>query len=103
MQSYSPFIPGAAATVNIDVSSSSQSVDLGTFIGEQQLRVFNNGTATVWVEFGASTVTAALATGMPVGPGVTEILTIRGGSAIYAAAIAAASTGKIYFTPGNGV
>jgi hypothetical protein len=41
---------------------------------------------------------------MPVGPGVTEILRFanKDGSALYATAIAAASTGKIYFTPGTG-
>lgn len=103
MQSYSPFVPKAAGTVNIDVSASSQRVDLDTFVGEQQVRVMNDGTATVWINFGDSTVTAALATSMPVGPGVTEVITVRGGSAINVAAIAAGSTGKIYFTPGAGV
>lgn len=102
MQSYSPFVPKPAGTKNIDVSASSQRVDLGTFVGEQQVRVMNDGTATVWINFGTSTVTAALATSMPVGPGVTEVLTIRGASAINVAAIAAGSTGKIYFTPGVG-
>lgn len=98
-----PFRPSPAATVNIDVSSSSQSVSLGTGGGRQNVRMMNNGTATVWVNFGPTGVTASLTTGMPVGPGVTEVVTIEDyGSQPYVAAIAAGATGKIYFTPGNG-
>lgn len=96
------FEPVSAATANIDVSSSSQSVAVGN--AKASIRIMNNGTATVWVNFGPSTVTASLTTGMPVGPGVTEVISYRGGDvAVYAAAIAAGSTGKIYFTPGLGV
>jgi len=99
------FRPALAATANIDVSSSSQAVSLAV-TGKQQVRVMNNGTATAWVNFGPSTVTASLTTGFPVGPGVTEVLSIEDlGTSVtqYAAAIAAGSTGKIYFTPGQGV
>lgn len=99
-----PFIPMPAATVNISVSAASQSVSLAVSGGPQQVRIMNNGTATVWVNFGLSGVTAALATGMPVGVGVTEVITIPDyGATAYAAAIAAGSTGSIYFTPGEGV
>jgi hypothetical protein len=97
------FRPTPAATVNIDVSSSSQRV-LITADSCNAIRVMNNGTATVWIGFGTVAVTSAVATAMPVGPGVTEILRFanKDGSALYATAIAAASTGKIYFTPGTG-
>ncbi len=65
----------------------------------------NDGTATVWIEFGGSTVAAALATSMAVGAGVTEVFEfdVGLGQPVYAAAIAAGATGKIYFTPGIGV
>ncbi len=98
------FRPTPAATVNIDVSSSSQRV-LITADAANAIRVMNNGTATVWIGFGTITATAAVATGMPVGPGTTEVLRFQNkdGSALYATAIAAGSTGKIYFTPGNGI
>jgi hypothetical protein len=97
------FTPSPGSTVNIDVSSSSQSVALGVG-GETQVRVYNDGTATAWINHGPTGVTAALASGMPVGPGVCEVITIAGyGSTAYFAAIAAASTGKIYFTPGVGI
>lgn len=98
------FRPNPAGTVNIDVSSSNQRV-LITGDAANAVRVMNNGTATAWINFGDVTVEAAVATGMPVGPGVTEVLRFRNdsGAPLYAAAIAAGSTGKIYFTPGNGI
>jgi hypothetical protein len=62
----------------------------------------NNGTATAWITFGDNTVTAVATSGLPVGPGVTEVLTVPIIAPLYVAAIAAGSTGKIYFTPGMG-
>lgn len=100
--SIQPFAPYGAATANINVSAVSQSVLLGTSV--PAIRIMNNGTATVWVNFGGVSVTATTGTGMPVGPGVTEVIKYEGnGSAVYAAAIAAGSTGVIYFTPGLGL
>lgn len=97
-----PFIP-TADTVSISVSAASQSVGLGS---PDQIRVMNNGTATVWVKFGASGVTATTAAGFPVGPGVVEVLTIPRNlvnAPVFAAVIAAGATGSIYFTPGDGI
>ena len=98
------FRPTPNSTVNIDVSASSQRV-LITADSCNAIRVMNNGSATVWIDFGTIAVAAAVATGTPVGPGTTEVLRFQNkdGSRIYAAAIAAGATGKIYFTPGNGV
>lgn len=99
------FNPNKAATVNIDVSSSSQSVKVYNEAGPIDIRIMNNGSATVWVAIGNSSVTASLTTSFPVGPGVTEVLTgvTHTGDQLYVAAIAAGSTGKIYFTPGRGI
>lgn len=100
-----PFSPSPASTVNIDVSASSQRVAVPARVGGT-FRIMNNGTATVWVEFGNSSVTASMTTGFPVAPGAIEVLRCQNtsdGSGIYAAAIAAAATGKIYFTPGDGI
>ena len=97
------FAPSPGRTVNVDVSSSSQAVPLG-LAGPGQIRVMNDGSATVWLNWGLSGVTATTAAGMPIGPGVHEVITIRNfGAATYMAAIAAGSTGKIYFTPGEGI
>lgn len=98
-----PFIPGA--TVNIDVSGSSQSVALAGAKGDTtQVRIHNDGTATVWLEFGVSGVTAATTTGMGIPSGAVEVVTIpNAGGAPYVAAIAAGATGKVYFTTGVGI
>ena len=99
------FKPRLGATVNIDVSSSNQRTLLGYDRGDVEVRVMNNGSATTWITFGDSSATASTSTGIPVGPGVTEVLRTRSadGSPLYVAAIAAGSTGKIYFTPGSGI
>jgi len=98
------FRPLPAATVNINVSSSSQNVALGLPAGEHQVLVTNDGTETVWINFGPSGVTASASTGMPVGAGVVQAITLPDyGAAPYIAAIAAGSTGRIYFTPGEGI
>jgi hypothetical protein len=96
-----PFEPKVGATVNIDVSSSSQSVSFGA-APIDQVRVMNNGTATVWIAFGSGSATATTTAGIPIGPGAAEVFTTPS-NADYAAAIAAGSTGKIYFTPGSGI
>lgn len=96
------FSPGST-TVNIDVGAASARVALTSSRGKVQVRVMNNGSATAWIAFGDSTVTVALASGMPVGPGQTAGFTLPDSGPLYAAAIAAGSTGKIYFTPGSGI
>ena len=100
-----PFAPIPAGTVNIDVSGTSARVALtGT---ADDIRIFNDGTATAWVTFGNASVTAALATGMPVGPGVCEVVGLDlsnvNRDTLNVAAIAAGATGKIYFPPGAGI
>ena len=92
------FRPTGANTVNIDVAAASARVLLNP---GAQIRVMNNGTATAWIKWGDVTVAAVLANDIPVGPGVTEVLTPPV-DATYVAAIAAGATGKIYFTPGVG-
>lgn len=95
-----PICPIPGATVNIDVSSSSQEVALGVSNGPQVVRVANDGTATVWIRFGVSGLTASATTDYPVPSGSVEVVTVPDfGAAAYAAAIAAGSTGKVYFTP----
>ena len=98
-----PFQPTPGATVNINVASSSANVAVSAATAGCQVRIMNDGTATAWIKFGTdNTVAATTAAGMPVGAGVTEVVTVPTGP-IYVAAIAAGSTGKIYFTPGSGI
>ena len=97
-----PFHPAAGQTVNIDVASSSANIQVTSGSGMSQVRVMNNGTATAWIRFGVdNTVAATTAAGIPVGPGVTEVMSHQ--NPLWVAAIAAGSTGKIYFTPGEGI
>lgn len=99
-----PFTPRAAATVNIDVSSSSQAVKVCNDFGEVDVLVTNDGTATAWIAFGVSGVTAAAASAIPIPAGTVQVLRApQQTGPLYAAAIAAGSTGKVYFTPGSGL
>jgi hypothetical protein len=99
------FTPVTAGTVNINVSGSSQRVLVENRNAPITVRIVNNGTATVWLNSGGSTVTATTTTGFPVGPGVHEVLTFSpdADGNLYIAAIAAGATGIVYFTPGAGL
>lgn len=90
-------------TVNINVSASSQNIKIYDGSAIRQVRVLNNGSATVWITFGGSAVTSSLATGMPIRAGSDYIFSAPPESGtLYAAAIAAGATGNIYFTWGSG-
>lgn len=99
------FSPAKDNTVNINVSGSSQRVLVAKRNSPISVRIMNNGTATVWINGGDVTVTATTTTGVPVGPGVHEVLTFSPGQdgKLYIAAIAAGATGRIYFTEGEGL
>ena len=100
-----PFMGNTSSTVSISVSSSSGRVQIQTQLSNAAVRVMNNGTATAWITFGGDSVTATIPSGstgggIPIGPGVTEVLRLP---STHVAAIAAGSTGSIYFTPGEGI
>lgn len=100
-----PFKP-TGDTVNIVVGAASARAALGpeSSNGVLQCRVMNNGTATVWINFGNGTVAATLATGIPIGAGRDEVFTVPAvATTVNVAAIAAAASGTIYFTPGEGM
>jgi len=99
------FSPAIAKTVNIDVSATSQRVLVASCNSPITVRIMNNGTATVWINWGDVTVTATTANGLPIGPGVHEVLTFSPdqGGLLYIAAIAAGVSGRIYFTEGQGI
>ncbi len=103
-----PFSPLDAHTVLIDVAVGTANVAL-VFTGSRggqmiNVRIFNDGTATAWIAFGGASVVAAL-TDIPIGPGMSEVFTlpINEATNLRVAAIALASTGKIYFTTGYGI
>jgi hypothetical protein len=100
-----PFQPLAAATKNIAAGAASASAQIVNAPGDIiQVRIVNNGSATTWIAFGDSTVTASLTADIPIGPGVIEVLTVQcPAGPLFAAVIAAGATGNVYFTPGVGL
>jgi hypothetical protein len=99
------FAPAQEKTVSIDVSATSQRILIGNTNSPLTIRVMNNGTATVWLNWGDVTVNATVANSLPIGPGVHEVLTLSPdqGGLLYIAAIAAGASGRIYFTQGSGI
>jgi len=99
-----PFVPSIAHTVLIDVGATTANVKLYNERGPISVRVYNDGSATAWIAFGDSSVTASTTADMPVGAGKDIELTVQntGNGPLFAAAIAAGATGEIYFTPGRG-
>lgn len=90
----------AGATVKITVGAASGRVQISTEGTRRQYRVCNLGTATAWIKFGGDSVAAAV-TDIPIpGNGFTEVWS---SGETYVAAIAAAATGDIAFTPVDGI
>lgn len=87
------------ATVNIDISGTSQPVKICD-AGVEVIRVFNDGTATAWIAFGTATLTTAATSGVPIATKEERDFRVPVGSPAWVAGIAAGTTGKIYFTPG---
>jgi hypothetical protein len=99
-------------TVALAVTATSQTVDPGSSWYEgtgSAVRVVNDGTQTVHLEFGKSgttpTATVAVSGGaagsMPIKAGMTETFGFPPGGVL--AAIAASTGSTIYVTPGEGV
>lgn len=96
-----PFQGKPHSTVHIDVSSVTQRVLVSNEPVARTIRAHNDGSATVLFEYGDATVTAVLANSQTLPAGAVEVQSVPAGP-IYAAVIAAGSTGSVYFTPGQG-
>lgn len=91
------------ATVTISCTSSSAATALPT-VGAGQLRqveISNAGTVAAFVEFGASTVTSAVASGYPYLANQTKVQTIKPDTT-HVACITGGTTVTIYATVGIG-
>lgn len=99
------FAPRFNATVNISVGATSSNVYVGKRNGPITVRIVSDCTSLVWLSFGDATVSATTATGIPIGPGVHEVMTFAPSvdGSLYIAAICTGSFGKIYFTMGEGL
>ena len=92
------------ATVSLSVTSTTGNVALtsvGTAPVTKSVRVYNAGTATIFVTFGISDVAAVAATSMPIPSGGIETFELSP-AVTHAAAITASSTATAYFTSGRG-
>lgn len=106
------FTPLAANTVAMSISTSSENDPLAktteAVANGSRLRIFNAGPNTVFINFGGSSVAAAIpvedtpAAGIPIPSGMVEVYEV--GALTYIAAIcAAAESAVIYLTSGDGV
>ena len=99
-----PFSP-SATTVNITVGAASANALVTNQRGVTQVRVANQGSAWTWIAWGPDNTVQATTSGLPIGPGVTEVLTFVKpfNGDLWFAAIAAGSNGIISLTPGAGI
>ncbi len=90
-----------AGTVSLAVTATTGSVAM---TGNASVyRLYNAGTALIFVEFGISSVTATTSTGMPIAAGATEWLRApNAATAPYVAAITSSGTATLYATAGEG-
>ena len=87
-------------TVSLAVTGTTARVQVQTSPpGSQHMRVYNSGTAAVFLACGDSAVVATLAASMPVAPGTVEII---GCAQTWVAGISG-GTATVYITPGNGI
>jgi len=87
-------------TVSLAVTGTTARVQVQTSPpGSQHMRVYNSGTAAVFLACGDAAVVATLAASMPVAPGTIEII---GCGQTYVAGIGTTAA-TVYITPGNGI
>ena len=102
-----PFVPVPAGTKNLAVTTTTARVAITALsgVGRMQARIYNAGSVPVFVEVGDVTVVAVVASGMPIAPGATELITVpdAAGVARYVAGITASGTATLYITPGEGL
>lgn len=97
MHSFTPI----GTTKNITASATTSRVAIPVFTESRTVRAYNGTDVVVFLEFGISTVEAATATSMPVGPGGTEFFEV-GPAVTHVAGITTAGGGTVYFTEGKG-
>ena len=99
MANFNLFTP-LSPTKKISASSSSSRVALDLPNVGRAIRVYNDLSEVVFIEFGDSTVTATTGS-LPIGPKATEPFECPQ-RASHVAAITASGSGNIYFTEGQG-
>ena len=97
-----PLAPVVAGSKTISCTSAGVSTALPTTIAQQRnLELQNAGNVAIFVEVGDSSQTAAVATGYPILPGQSKVVTVSS-SITHIACIVAATTTTLYVTVGTG-
>jgi hypothetical protein len=97
-----PVFRPMGATVNLAVTTTTGSVPLTTSLNSrEEVRIVNPSSVVMFIEFGASDVTAATATSMPMLPGTVETFEVAP-SQTHVAAITASGSATLYATTGRG-
>lgn len=94
-----PFAAGGS-TVTLSASGSSAAVQIQPGANNPALRVYNSGTVAAFIVCGGASITAAVATGMPIAPGSVEVI---GCAQTHVAGITAGTAATVYLTPGSGI
>ena len=96
----SAFVPNPAGTVTVATTTTSGTTRVAIVGSGRNLVITNAGTGVAFIELGASSVTALVATSMPVLSG--EVLCLGRGEVTHIAAITATGTATVYVTSGDG-
>mgnify|MGYP000151938848 FL=1 len=92
---------GATATLSATNTTGNVALtSIGTNVN-RSVRVYNAGTATVFLTFGNDSTITATTAGMPLPSGGIEVFQL-GPNITYAAGITASGTATVYFTSGMG-
>ena len=95
-----PFMP-KGNTVNLSVGVATGSIAVTRpGMGIQSIRIANNGSNVIFITIGSSTVTAAIATSMPILPYSVETFML-GKDDTHVAAISALAGNTLYITTGE--
>ena len=88
-------------TVHLSVGTTTSNVAATrSGMGTQSIRIVNSGTNVIFINIGTSTVTAAVATGMPILPYSVETFML-GKDDTHVAAICSATGNTLYITTGE--
>lgn len=99
-----PFTPIMAGSTTISCTSSSAATALTAInsnLPKLQLELQNSGSVPIFVDVGISTITAAVASGYPILPGQSKVISISPRTT-HIACIVAVTTTTLYVTVGLG-
>jgi 2-methylaconitate cis-trans-isomerase PrpF len=99
------FAPGDTAILAATTATARVQIPNHNGAGERQVRLYNAGSATVFVKIGGSTVNAAV-TDYPIPAGYVEVISVPGTvppADRYIAAIMASGSASLYVTTGDGL